>query len=354
MQPQPLDPPKDKKLLDQVRDALRARHYSYRTEKTYLEWITRFILFHQKRHPREMGLTEINAFITHLAVQRKVAASTQNQALSALLFLYRHVLQIDLDGNPSLAPIRARRPDHLPNVLTRDEALQVIAHLSGVHQIMTKLLYGSGLRLMECARLRVKDLDFEYRTITVRDGKGEKDRITPLPDAAIPDLQRHLRHVRLLHEDDLAAGLGRVYLPYALQYKYPHAACEWIWQYIFPAPRLSLDPRSSPPSPLGSEVTPSSISALEMRAGRGGDIRRHHLDPSGLQKAIRQAAGSAGVRKRVTPHTFRHSFATHLLEAGYDIRTVQELLGHSDVSTTMIYTHVLQRGGLAVKSPLDA
>jgi integron integrase len=268
-----------KKLLDQVRETLRVKHYSYRTEKTYVDWITRFIIFHQKRHPREMGMLEINAFLTHLATQRNVAASTQNQA-------------------------------------------------PGVHQLMTKLLYGSGLRLMECIRLRVQDLDFEYRTITVRDGKGQKDRITPLPEAAAPDLQRHLRHVRLLHEDDLAAGFGSVYLPYALAQKYPNAAREWVWQYIFPASKFSIDPRS-------------------------GQQRRHHLDESSLQRAVRQAARKAAVQKRVTCHTFRHSFATHLLEAGYDIRTLQELLGHKDVSTTMIYTHVLQRGGLAVRSPLD-
>jgi integron integrase len=337
----PAPPPhQEKRLLDQVSDALRARHYSYRTEKTYLGWITRFILFHHKRHPREMGMPEINAFLTHLATQRRVAASTQNQALSALLFLYRQVLQVDLEAVASLPPVRAKRPDHLPSVLTRDEVLGVIAQLSGVHQLMARLLYGSGLRLMECVRLRVKDLDFEYRTLTVRDGKGEKDRITPLPDSVIPDLRRHLRRVRLLHEDDLAAGLGSVYLPYALERKYAGASREWIWQYVFPAAKLSVDPRRHP-APKGSV------------GGGEGEVRRHHLDASGLQKAVREAARQAGIPKRVTCHTFRHSFATHLLEAGHDIRTVQELLGNEDVSTTMIYTHVLQRGGLAVRSPLD-
>ncbi len=362
MQPLSTSIPHGKKLLDQVRDALRAKHYSYRTEKTYVDWITRFILFHHKRHPLEMGTPEINTFLTHLATQRKVAASTQNQALSALLFLYREVLKIDLENVNPLAPIRAKRPDRLPNVLTREEALRVIANLSGIHQLMAKLLYGSGLRLMECVRLRVKDIDFDYKTVTVRDGKGGKDRITPLPESIIPDLQRHLRHVKLLHEDDLAAGVGSVYLPYALAQKYPGAAREWIWQYVFPAPKLSLDPRT-PPSPFEGEgeVTPSPISALEMGEGLGdalslskrGGLRRHHIDESGLQKAVRQAARTAAIQKRVTCHTFRHSFATHLLESGYDIRTLQELLGHKDVSTTMIYTHVLQRGGLAVRSPLD-
>jgi integron integrase len=288
-----------------------------------------------------MGMPEVNAFLTHLAADRHVAASTQNQALSALLFLYRRVLQIDLEGLTQLPPVRAKRPDRLPNVLTRSEALAVIAALSGVHQLMARLLYGSGLRLMECARLRIKDLDFGYRAITVRDGKGEKDRVTPLPDSVIPDLRRHLRRVKLTHEDDLAAGLGNVYLPYALAQKYPNAAREWIWQYAFPAPRLSVDPRSAPLPPGNGPGVGESL------------LRRHHLDESGLQKAVRAAGRSAGLQKRVTCHTFRHSFATHLLESGHDIRTVQELLGHNDVSTTMIYTHVLNRGGLAVRSPLD-
>jgi site-specific recombinase XerD len=315
-----------------------------------VDWITRYILFHHKRHPREMGMPEINAFLTHLATHRNVAASTQNQALSALLFLYREVLEINLDSVDSLAPIRAKRPDRLPNVLTRDEALRVIAGLSGAHQLMAKLLYGSGLRLMECVRLRVKDIDFDYKTVNVRDGKGGKDRFTPLPESVIPDLQRHLRHVKLLHEDDQAAGFGSVYLPYALAQKYPSAAHEWIWQYVFPAPKLSLDPRSSLPSPFGTIALQGSGAGGE--SGVGG-IRRHHIDESGLQKAVRQAARKAAIQKRVTCHTFRHSFATHLLEAGCDIRSLQELLGHKDVSTTMIYTHVLQRGGLAVRSPLD-
>ncbi len=334
MQPQP--PPK--RLLDQVRDALRRKHYSIRTEQAYVAWITRFILFHHKRHPQEMGAPEIEAFLTHLAVHEKVAASTQNQALSALLFLYREVL--NQDPGPINA-LRAQKPRRLPTVLTKEEVHRLFAHLSGVHLLMARLIYGSGLRLMECVRLRVKDLDFDYRTITVRDGKGEQDRVTILPESLIGPLQDHLRNVKRLHEEDLAQGYGAVYLPYALERKYPNANREWGWQYVFPSDRLSVDPRSLP-SPSGRG------------AGGEGLIRRHHLDESGLQKAIRQAARRAGISKPVGPHTLRHCFATHLLEAHYDIRTVQELLGHKDVKTTMIYTHVLQRGGLAVRSPLDS
>ena len=314
-----------KKLLDQARDRLRAMHYSFRTEETYLDWMRRYILFHHKRHPTEMGIPEIQDFITHLASERSVAASTQNQALSAILFLYREVLHKEIE--PVLLS-SAKRPARLPVVLTREETLKVIASLHGNHQLMAQLLYGSGLRLMECVRLRVQDIDFEYKTITVRDGKGAKDRITPLPDAVISALQRQIERVRLLHEEDLAAGCGEVYLPYALDVKYTNAAREFGWQYLFPAPKRALDPRS-------------------------GKERRHHLDPSGLQRAVKEAARESDIHKRVTCHTFRHSFATHLLQNGYDIRTVQELLGHKDVRTTMIYTHVLQRGGMAVKSPLD-
>ncbi len=314
-----------KKILDQLREMLRLKHYSYRTEEAYVDWVRRFILFHNKRHPAEMGAPEIRAFLAHLAQERHVSASTQNQALSAILFLYREVLQKEIE--PILLS-GAKRPERLPTVLTRAEVLHLIHHLSGIHKLMAQLLYGSGLRLMECVRLRVKDIDFEYRSITVRDGKGEKDRIVPLPEAVIPDLRRQIERVRLLHEEDLAAGHGEVYLPNALAEKYPNAARELIWQYLFPASKRSLDPRS-------------------------GKERRHHLDPSALQRAVRQAAQKAGLQKRVTCHTLRHSFATHLLQAGYDIRTVQELLGHKDVRTTMIYTHVLQRGGMAVRSPLD-
>jgi integron integrase len=314
-----------KKLLDQMREALRIKHYSYRTEKAYLDWVRRYILFHHKRHPAEMGAPEIRAYLSHLATRLDVAASTQNQALSAILFLYREVLQREIE--PILLS-GAKRPERLPTILTREEALRVIDRLDGAHRLMAQLLYGSGLRLMECVRLRFKDVDFEYKTITIRDGKGEKDRVSPLPDSILPDLRRQIERVRLLHEEDLAAGCGDVYLPHALERKYPSASRELIWQYLFPAPRRSLDPR-------------------------GGKERRHHLEPSGLQRAVKEAARKADIPKRITCHAFRHSFATHLLQNGYDIRTVQELLGHKDVRTTMIYTHVLQRGGLAVKSPLD-
>ncbi len=324
MAAQALPPPK--KLLDQVQETLRRKHYSLRTERAYVDWIKRFILFHDKRHPAEMGSAEIAAFLTHLAVDEHVAASTQNQAYSALLFLYREVLQKEFPF--PLQALRAKMPKRLPTVLTRDEVRQVFAHLSGSYLLMARLLYGSGLRLMECLRLRVKDVDFHYRTITVRDAKGEQDRITILPESLVEPLQDHLRIVKRTHEEDLAKGYGAVYLPYALERKYPNASTEWGWQYVFPANRLSVDPRS-------------------------GIVRRHHLDESGLQKAIRQAARLAGISKPVSPHTLRHCFATHLLEAHYDIRTVQELLGHKDLRTTMVYTHVLQRGGLAVRSPLD-
>lgn len=318
--------PTDKKLLDRVRDAIRRKHYSIRTEEAYINWIKRYIFFHNVRHPDEMGAAEVEAFLTHLAVKENVAASTQNQALSALWFLYREVLHQDLDG--PIDALRACKPKRLPAVLTKEEVHRVLGQLSGDHLLMAKLLYGSGLRLMECARLRVKDVDFAYHTVVVRDGKGMEDRVTMLPDGVIPPLQEHLQRVKQLHEQDLAKGHGSVYLPYALERKYPNANREWIWQYVFPANRLSVDPRS-------------------------GIVRRHHVDESGLQKAVREAARLARIEKRVTCHIFRHSFATHFLEAGYDIRTVQELLGHKDVKTTMIYTHVLQRGGLAVRSPLD-
>jgi integron integrase len=315
-----------KKLLDQVRGAIQRKHYSLSTEQTYVSWIKRYILFHKKRHPKEMGSAEIEAFLTHLAVDQNVAASTQNQALSALLFLYREVLKQELDG--PIDALRAKRPKRLPVVLTREETLKIIGYLSGMHRLMAKLLYGSGLRLMECLRLRVKDLDFAQHQIIVRDGKGMEDRITMLPDSLVPSLQEHLQRVKRLHEQDLAAGYGSVYLPFALERKYRDASQEWGWQYVFPSSRLSQDPRS-------------------------GITRRHHMHQSSLQKAIKKAVQLAGIDKPVGPHTFRHCFATHLLENGYDIRTVQELLGHKDVKTTMIYTHVLNRGGIAVRSPLD-
>jgi len=322
-----------KKLLDQLSDALRLKHYSLRTEETYLGWVRRYILFHNKRHPKDMRAPEIQAFLVHLATELNLAASTQNQALSAILFLYREILHIEID--PILLS-SAKRPERLPTVLAHTEVLRVINQLAGTHKLMAQILYGSGLRLMECVRLRVKDIDFEYKAITVRDGKGEKDRVTPLPDAILPDLKRQIEKVRLLHEEDLALNYGEVYLPYALEKKYPNAARELAWQYLFPAPKRSLDPRTLP-SPSGGE----------------GKERRHHLDPSGLQRSVKESVKKVGILKRATCHTFRHSFATHLLQKGYDIRTVQELLGHKDVRTTMVYTHVLQRGGLAVKSPLD-
>ena len=324
--PQTSPKPTGKKLLDVVRDTIRRKHYSIRTEEAYVNWIRRFILFHGKRHPKDMGAAEVEAFLTHLATEGHVSASTQNQAFSALLFLYRKVLHRKLDA--PVHALRAKESRHIPAVLTREEVRQVIAQLSGVYQLQARLLYGSGLRLLECLRLRVKDIDFQRRAITVRDTKGNEDRITMLPDSVIEPLKEHLQRVRRLHEEDLAKGYGSVYLPDALDRKYPNASREWIWQYVFPSDRLSTDPRS-------------------------GVVRRHHLDESGLQKAVRAAARAAGINKRVTCHTFRHSFATHLLENGYDIRTVQELLGHKNVKTTMIYTHVLQRGGLAVRSPLD-
>ncbi len=314
------------KLLDQVREIIRLKHYSHCTEEAYVDWIRRYILFHQKRHPKEMGTAEIQAFLTHLAVERHVAASTQNQAFSALIFLYREVLHQELPGG--IHAIRAKEPQRLPTVLTKEEVHQVFAHLTGAHILPVKLLYGSGLRVLECVRLRVQDVDFARREVLIRQGKGQKDRRTMLPETLILPLQAHLQTVKHLHTQDLAAGYGGVYLPHALAEKYPNAEREWIWQYVFPASKLSKDPRT-------------------------GITRRHHLDESVLQKAVRQAARQACLPKRITCHTFRHSFATHLLEAGYDIRTIQELLGHKDVATTMIYTHVLNKGGLAVRSPLD-
>jgi site-specific recombinase XerD len=288
------------KLLHHARLVLRRKHYAYRTEKQYLSWIRRFMLFHTKRHPKHMGEKEVEFFLTHLAVKQNVAASTQNQALNALLFLYRDVLLKPLDL--SIHAVRARRPKRMPSVLS--------------------------LRASECARLRVKDLDFAMSSITVRDGKGQKDRVTLFPESLIEPLKIHLQRVHAIHRKDLRAGLGAVHLPYALERKYPNANREWTWQYVFPSPRLTTDPRS-------------------------GLTRRHHLSTHTLQTAVRKAARLSGLQKRVTCHTFRHSFATHLLEAGYDIRTVQDLLGHKDVKTTMIYTHVLKKGPMAVRSPLD-
>ena len=315
------------KLLDEVRAVARMKHFSLRTEEAYAGWIKRYILFHHKRHPVEMGEEEIRQFISHLAVEENVSASTQTVALSSLLFLYREVLKREL---PYVSNIeRARKPKRLPVVFTRDEVQRILAQLSGVHALVAGLLYGSGLRLMECLRLRVKDLDFTCGQLTVRDGKGEKDRVTMLPQRLISALERHLQRVKLLHEDDLRVGLGEVYLPYALARKYPQAPKQWGWQYVFPAQNPSIDPRS--------RIT-----------------RRHHLSDNAIQTALKRAIAKARISKRGSCHTLRHSFATHLLEDGYDIRTVQELLGHKDVRTTMIYTHVLNRGGRGVRSPLDA
>ncbi len=314
------------RLLDQVREAIRTRHYSYRTEEAYVGWVRRFILFHGKRHPAEMGKAEIEQFLTALAVNRRVAASTQNQALAAILFLYKDVLGCDPGWLDDV--VRAKRPQRLPVVLTRPEVDALLAALEGVSWIMAMLLYGSGLRLTECLRLRVKDIDFTRHEILVREGKGNKDRVTMLPGAVKEDLLKHLDRVRVLHERDVKAGFGRVQLPDALAKKYPNANREWGWQWVFPASRICTDPRF-------------------------GSAQRFHLHESVLQRAIHDAARKVGIAKPVGPHTLRHSFATHLLEAGYDIRTVQELLGHRDVKTTMIYTHVLNRGGHGVQSPAD-
>ena len=314
------------RLLDQVRNAIGRRHYSTRTEETYIHWIKRFIYFHGKRHPRELGEAEATAFLNHLAREREVAASTQNQALSALLFLYKEVLDQPLAWLQGLE--RAKRPARMPTVLSRNEAKRLLAELRGARWLMASLLYGAGLRLRECLKLRVKDVDFDYRQILVRDGKGGKDRVSMLPESVVEPLKVHLEGVRKLHERDVAAGFGDVELPDAIARKYPRAPYEWGWKFVFPSFKLSTDPRS-------------------------GVIRRHHVYENYLIRAVKQAARAARISKHVSCHTLRHSFATHLLEGGYDIRTVQELLGHSDVSTTMIYTHVLNKGGRGVKSPLD-
>jgi integron integrase len=314
------------KLLDQVRAKIRMRHYSIRTETAYVSWIKQYILFHNKTHPAEMGVDHISSFLTYLAERRNVAASTQNQALNAILYLYKDVLQIEVGAIEGVT--RAKKPKRLPVVLTRDEIKKILYNLDGTTWLVSGLLYGAGLRLLDGLRLRIQDIDFAQNAILVRDGKGGKDRHTMLPQTLILHLQRHLGKVKQIHIQDLNNGFGNVYLPHAIANKYPKAGRDWNWQYIFPAGVLSDDPRS-------------------------GGKRRHHLHESTVQKAVKQAAKSAGIRKTVGPHTFRHSFATHLLEDGYDIRTVQELLGHKDVKTTMIYTHVLNRGGSGVKSPLD-
>lgn len=318
---------KSKKLLDQLRDKIRLKRYSIRTEKAYVDWVKRYIFFHNKRHPNEMGEIEIMQFLNSLVLERNVAASTQNQALCALLFLYKDLLKIDLDWIKNIQ--WAKRPKRLPIVFTRDEVNRILMILDGIKLLMASLLYGSGMRLMECLRLRIQDIDFGYKQIVIRNGKGKKDRITMLPRATIPSLNKQIDKIKLLHDQDLSHGGGSVYLPDALASKYPFADKEFRWQYLFPANKISKDPRS-------------------------GIHRRHHLSRDFLQRAVAKAVKQAEINKGGSSHTFRHSFATHLLEAGYDIRTVQELLGHKDVSTTMIYTHVLNRGGQGVKSPLDA
>jgi integron integrase len=314
------------RLLVQMREQIRLKHYSIRTEQVYCEWVKRFIRFHLYRHPAEMGAAEVEAFLSDLAMRRHVSASTQNQALAALLFLYKHVLKLDL---PWLGEVvRAKKPVRLPVVLSVSEVQQLLAQLQGDIWLIASLLYGSGMRLMEVLRLRVKDVDFARQAILIRDGKGMKDRITVLPQRLQQPLKQHLIAVRARHQLELDAGRGDVYLPFALEKKYPNAPREWGWQYVFPASSLSVDPRS-------------------------GAVRRHHVDEKRVQRSFKRAVEAAGILKLATPHTLRHCFATHLLESGQDIRTVQELLGHADVKTTMIYTHVLNHGGLAVLSPLD-
>ena len=313
-------------LLDRVRERIRLKHYSLRTEQAYCDWIKRFVVFHGKRHPSGLGAPDVEAFLTALAVQGRVAASTQNQAKSALLFLYKEVLGVELPWLDNVE--RAKAPARLPVVLTREEVARVLARLHGVHRLVGSPLYGTGLRIMEAMRLRVKDVDFSRGEILVRDGKGGKDRVTMLPVRLVAPLRDQLLHERELHRVDLDEGFGAVWLPFALDRKYPSAAREWGWQYVFPADARSVDPRD-------------------------GVERRHHLSDQAFQRAMKSAVRGAGIAKPATPHTLRHSFATHLLESGYDIRTVQELLGHADVSTTMIYTHVLARGGRGVVSPID-
>lgn len=314
------------KLLDQVVARIRVKHYSRRTEQAYVDWIKRYILFHDKRHPKDMGVVEVESFLSHLAVARNVSASTQNQAKSALLFLYKEVLGIELPWLDNVT--QAKAPKRLPVVLTKSEVNAVLTRLDGTMWLIASLLYGSGLRVMECLRLRVKDVDLAKREILVREGKGFKDRVTMLPLSLVEPLKQHLLKVRALHAEDLRTGHGEVFMPMALDKKYPTGGKDWAWQYIFPSIKLSVDPRS-------------------------GVVRRHHADEKTVQRAVKKAASLADITKLATPHTFRHSFATHLLEGGYDIRTVQELLGHSDVATTMIYTHVLNKGGRGVSSPLD-
>jgi integron integrase len=314
------------KLLDQLRIEIRFRKYSIRTEKSYADWVKRYIFFHNKKHPKDMGNKEIKAYLNWLANNRNVAASTQNQALCSLLFLYRYVLNKEVTWVNEIA--WAKKPKKLPVVFTRGEAKNILTLLSGDSQLISYVMYGSGLRVNECISLRIQDIDFGYKQIIVRNAKGEKERTTVLPESSIVDLQKQIAKVEIIHKNDLCDGYGSVYLPYALKRKYKNAEKEFIWQYLFPSKILSVDPRS-------------------------GTKQRHHIHASCPQKAVRKAVLQTRLRKRGTCHSFRHSFATHLLEDGYDIRTIQELLGHEDVSTTMIYTHVLQSGAKAVLSPVD-
>ena len=318
---------KPPKLLEQLRAKVRTLHYSMRTEDVYADWARRFIVFHDKRHPKGMGAPEVEAFLTHLAVERKVSASTQNQAKAALLFLYKQVLGIDLPWLAEIVTAKASR--RLPVVLTQREVRDLLLQLDGTMELVASLLYGTGMRVLEALRLRVKDIEFERREIIVREGKGSKDRVTVLPENLIAPLQTQLQIARTRHAQDLAAGLGAVHMPDALAVKYPKSARSWGWQYVFPSPILSTDPRS-------------------------GERRRHHVLEQSIQRAVASAARRAGIAKPVSPHVLRHSFATHLLQSGYDIRTVQELLGHRDVATTMTYTHVLNKGGRGILSPLDS
>ena len=319
---------KDKRLLDEVRDVMRLKHYSIHTERSYCDWIKRFVSYHKMSSRQDLkdGEQKIEQFLTHLAVETDIAPATQNQAMNALVFLYKRVLKIPL--TEEINAVRAPKRINIPVVMTRDEVRHVITIMEGVPQLIVKILYGSGLRVMETVRLRVQDIDYNMKQICVRSGKGAKDRITTFPESIIPLLENHLAKVKIVHGQDIAQGYGAVYLPYALARKYPNADKEFNWQYVFPSRNLSKDPRS-------------------------GEVRRHHVDPSVVNKAIKSAVKKIGIKKRISAHTFRHSFATHLLERGTDIRTIQALLGHKDVSTTMMYTHVMQQGGHGVLSPLD-